>query len=288
MKTVILTDSCCDLPISFVKENNIEIVQLRVNIKGKDIPDDLGQSIKYKDFYDMIRAGEMPSTSQANSYTFAEIFKKYSNEGSSIIYIGFSSALSGCVNSARIAKEAVEDEIKSADITVIDTKSASLGLGLIVYNAANMLKNGATKEEIINWIEENKLKVNHWFTVDDLNHLKRGGRVSSTVAIVGTMLSIKPIMHVDDEGRLIPVSKVKGRKKSVKELQEKLKERIVNPEDQTIFISHGDCLAEAEQLRDLILNEVKVKEVIINNVGPVIGAHSGPGTLALFFIGNNR
>jgi DegV family protein with EDD domain len=151
-----------------------------------------------------------------------------------------------------------------------------------------MLKNGATKEEIINWIEENKLKVNHWFTVDDLNHLKRGGRVSSTVAIVGTMLSIKPIMHVDDEGRLIPVSKVKGRKKSVKELQEKLKERIVNPEDQTIFISHGDCLAEAEQLRDLILNEVKVKEVIINNVGPVIGAHSGPGTLALFFIGNNR
>ena len=288
MKTVILTDSCCDLPISFVKENNIEIVQLRVNIKGEDIPDDLGQSIKYKDFYDMIRAGEMPSTSQANSYTFVEIFKKYSNEGSSIIYIGFSSALSGCVNSARIAKEAVEDEIKSADITVIDTKSASLGLGLIVYYAANMLKNGATKEEIINWIEENKLKVNHWFTVDDLNHLKRGGRVSSTVAIVGTMLSIKPIMHVDDEGRLIPVSKVKGRKKSVKELQEKLKERIVNPEDQTIFISHGDCLAEAEQLRDLILNEVKVKEVIINNVGPVIGAHSGPGTLALFFIGNNR
>lgn len=143
-------------------------------------------------------------------------YLKYSNEGSSIIYIGFSSALSGCVNSARIAKEAVEDEIKSADITVIDTKSASLGLGLIVYYAANMLKNGATKEEIINWIEENKLKVNHWFTVDDLNHLKRGGRVSSTVAIVGTMLSIKPIMHVDDEGRLIPVSKVKGRKNQLK------------------------------------------------------------------------
>ncbi|WP_291650486.1 DegV family protein [Clostridium sp.] len=288
MKTVIITDSCCDLPISFVKENNIEIMQLRVNIKGEDIPDDLGKSIKYKEFYDMIRSGEMPSTSQVNSYTFAEAFKKYSSEGYSVIYIGFSSALSGCVNSARIAKEAVEDEIKSADITVIDTKSASLGLGLIVYYAANMLKNGATKEEIINWIEENKLKVNHWFTVDDLNHLKRGGRVSSTVAIVGTMLSIKPIMHVDDEGRLTSVSKVKGRKKSVKELQEKLKEKIVNAENQTIFISHGDCLAEAEQLRNLILSEVKVKEVIINNVGPVIGAHSGPGTLALFFIGNNR
>lgn len=288
MKTIILTDSCCDLPIDFVRENNIEVMPLSVNIKGKEIKDDLGQSIKYKTFYDMIRSGEMPSTSQVNVYAFTEAFKKYSSEGYSIIYIGFSSALSGCVNSARIAKEAVEDEIKSADITVIDTKSASMGLGLIVYNAANMLREGATKEEIINWVEENKLKVNHWFTVEDLNHLKRGGRVSSTVAIVGTMLSIKPIMHVDDEGRLIPVSKVKGRKKSIKELQEKLKDRIVNSEDQTIFISHGDCLIEAEQLRDLILKETKVKEVIINNIGPAVGSHSGPGTLALFFIGNNR
>lgn len=288
MKTIILTDSCCDLPIDFVRENNIEVMPLSVNIKGKEIKDDLGQSIKYKTFYDMIRSGEMPSTSQVNVYAFSEAFKKYSSEGYSIIYIGFSSALSGCVNSARIAKEAVEDEIKSADITVIDTKSASMGLGLIVYNAANMLREGATKEEIINWVEENKLKVNHWFTVEDLNHLKRGGRVSSTVAIVGTMLSIKPIMHVDDEGRLIPVSKVKGRKKSIKELQEKLKDRIVNSENQTIFISHGDCLIEAEQLRDLILKETKVKEVIINNIGPAVGSHSGPGTLALFFIGNNR
>ncbi|MDZ4965157.1 DegV family EDD domain-containing protein, partial [Clostridium perfringens] len=140
--------------------------------------------INYNVFYDMIRAGEMPSTSQVNAYTFTEAFKKYSSEVHSIIYIGFSSALSGCVNSARIAKEAVEDEMPSADITVIDTKSASMGLGLIVYYAVNMLKDGASKDEIISWIEDNKLKVNHWFTVDDLNHLKRGGRISSTVAIV--------------------------------------------------------------------------------------------------------
>jgi DegV family protein with EDD domain len=288
MKTVILTDSCCDLPIDFVKENNVEVMPIRVNLKGEDIPDDLGQSINYNVFYDMIRAGEMPSTSQVNAYTFTEAFKKYSSEGHSIIYIGFSSALSGCVNSARIAKEAVEDEMPSADITVIDTKSASMGLGLIVYYAVNMLKDGASKYEIINWIEDNKLKVNHWFTVDDLNHLKRGGRISSTVAIVGTMLNIKPIMHVDDEGRLVPVSKVKGRKKSIKELEEKLKERIVNSEEQTIFISHGDCLSDAEHLKDLILKETKVKDVIINNIGPAVGTHSGPGTLALFFIGNNR
>ncbi|GAA0762589.1 MULTISPECIES: DegV family protein [Clostridium] len=288
MKTVILTDSCCDLPIDFVKENNIEVMPLRVNIKGKEIKDDLGQSIEYKAFYDMIREGEMPSTSQVNAYEFTEVFEKYSNQGYSIIYIGFSSALSGCVNSARIAKENVEGEISSADITIIDTKCASMGLGLVVYYAASMLKNGASKDEVVAWIEDNKLKVNHWFTVDDLNHLKRGGRVSSTAAIVGTMLNIKPILHVDDEGRLIPVSKVKGRKKSIKGLQESLKERIIKPEEQTIFISHGDCLSEAEHLKDLILDEVQVKEVIINNVGPAVGSHSGPGTIALFFIGESR
>ena len=288
MKTIIFTDSCCDLPISFVKENNIQVMSIRVNINGKDIPDDLGESISHKNFYNLIREGEMPTTSQVNVNTFEEGFRKFVKEGYSIIYIGFSSALSGCINSARLAKETVLEDMKDADITIIDTKSASMGLGLIVYYATNMLKEGKNKEEIINWIEENKLKINHWFTVDDLNHLKRVGRISSTVAIVGTMLSIKPIMHVDNEGRLIPVSKVKGRKKSIKALQEKLKDRIVNPEEQVIFISHGDCLEDAEHLRELILKELNVKDVIINNIGPAVGSHSGPGTVALFFIGNDR
>ena len=157
-----------------------------------------------------------------------------------------------------------------------------------MYYAANMIKEGKDKSDIINWIENNKLKVNHWFTVDDLNHLKRGGRVSSTAAIVGTMLSIKPILHVDDEGRLIPISKVKGRKKSIKALYDKLKEKIVDSENQTVFISHGDCIEDAESLKELILSEIKVKEIIINNIGPAVGSHSGPGTLALFFIGNSR
>ncbi|MGG7143374.1 DegV family protein [Clostridium nigeriense] len=287
-KIIIFTDSCCDLPISFVEENNIQVMHLRVNIKGKDIPDDLGVSISHKNFYKLIREGEMPTTSQANVSNFEESFRKFVKEGYSIIYIGFSSALSGCVNSARLAKEAIVEEIKDADITIIDSKSASMGLGLIVYYATNMLNEGKNKEEIISWIEENKLKVNHWFTVDDLNHLKRGGRVSSTVAIVGTMLNIKPVLHVDNEGRLIPISKVKGRKKSIRVLQGQLKERIVNPEQQVIFISHGDCLEEAEHLKDLILEEVNVKDVIINNVGPAVGSHSGPGTVALFFIGNDR
>ncbi|MBS5938444.1 DegV family protein [Clostridium sartagoforme] len=288
MKTIIFTDSCCDLPINFVKENNIQVMSLRVNLKGEEIPDDLGESINYKDFYRLIRNGEMPTTSQANVGEFQERFQKYVNDGYSIIYIGFSSALSGCVNSARLAMENIKLDNENADITIIDSKSASMGLGLLVYYASKMLKEGKGKEEIVNWIEENKLRVNHWFTVDDLNHLKRGGRVSSSVAIVGTMLSIKPIMHVDDEGRLTPVSKVKGRKKSIKVLQEKIVERIVNPEEQIIFISHGDCLEEAEHLKGLITSEIKVKDVIINNVGPVIGSHSGPGTMALFFIGDSR
>ncbi len=288
MKTIIFTDSCCDLPRSFVEENNIQVMHLRVNIQGRDIPDDLGISIESKNFYDLIRQGEMPTTSQVNVNTFEDNFRKYIKEGYSIIYIGFSSALSGCVNSARIAKENIEEEISNADITIIDTKSASLGLGLIVYNAVNMLKAGKEKSEIVNWIEDNKLKVNHWFTVNDLYHLKRGGRLSGTVAAVGTILSIKPVMHIDDEGRLIPASKVKGRKKSIKVLKEILVDKIVCPEEQTIFISHGDCIEDAEYLKELILNEVKVKEVIINNVGPVIGSHTGPGILALFFMGSNR
>ena len=288
MKTIIFTDSCCDLPRSFVEENNIQVMHLRVNIQGRDIPDDLGISIESKNFYDLIRQGEMPTTSQVNVNTFEDNFRKYIKEGYSIIYIGFSSALSGCVNSARIAKENIEEEISNADITIIDTKSASLGLGLIVYNAVNMLKAGKEKSEIVNWIEDNKLKVNHWFTVNDLYHLKRGGRLSGTVAAVGTILSIKPVMHIDDEGRLIPASKVKGRKKSIKVLKEILVDKIVCPEEQTIFISHGDCIEDAEYLKELIINEVKVKEVIINNVGPVIGSHTGPGILALFFMGSNR
>ncbi|MCI6693308.1 MAG: DegV family protein [Clostridium sp.] len=288
MKTILFTDSCCDLPISFVNENNIQVMPIIVNINGEDIPDDLGKSISHKDFYSLIRNGKLPKTSQVNVDTFERNFKKYVREGYSIIYIGFSSALSGCVNSARLAKEIIDEEIKDADITIVDTKSASMGLGLLVYYAANMLKEGKSKEDIVNWLENNKLKVNHWFTVDDLNHLKRGGRVSSTVAIVGTMLSIKPIMHVDNEGRLIPISKVKGRKKAIKVLCDKLKEKIVDSENQTVFISHGDCIQEAENLKGLILSEVKVKEIIINNIGPAVGSHSGPGTLALFFIGNSR
>lgn len=288
MDTVLLIDSCTDLPLSYVEKNDLPVVSLVCNFKGQEYKDDFGKTLKYKEFYAAVRNGEMPSTSQVNVYAYAEIFKKYAIEGKSVIYLGFSSALSGSINSAKLAMDMVCEEIEDADITVIDSKSASLGEGLLAYYANEMLKTGASKDEVVSWLESNKLRMNHWFTVDDLGHLKRGGRVSGAAAFVGTLLDIKPILHVDDEGRLIPVSKVKGRKKSIKTLFEMLQENIVSPEEQVIAISHGDCIEDAEHLKEMIQKEYKVKDVIINHVGPVIGSHTGPGVVALFFLADKR
>jgi DegV family protein with EDD domain len=286
--TVLLIDSCTDLPHSYVEENEIPFVSLVCNFKDHEYKDDFGRSLSYKEFFGAVRNGEMPSTAQVNVYEFTELFKKYAAEGKAVIYLGFSSALSGSLNSAYLAKDIVIEEIQDADITIIDSKSASLGEGLLAYNANEMLKAGASKDEIVSWLETNKLKMNHWFTVDDLGHLKRGGRVSGTAAFFGTLLDIKPVLKVDDEGRLIPISKVKGRKKSIRALFEMLQENIVSPEEQVIAISHGDCIEDVEYLKELILKEYKVKDIIINDIGPVIGAHAGPGTVALFFMGNKR
>lgn len=288
MDMVIITDSCSDLPISFIEKNNIPVISLTFSFKGNEYEDDFGKTVSYKEFYNAVKEGEQPTTSQINIFKYTEEFKKYVKDGKSIIYIGFSSALSGSVNSAVLAKETVLKDYENADITIIDSRSASTGEGLLVYYAYKMLNEGYNKDEIVDWLENNKLKVNHWFTVDDLNHLKRGGRVSGATAFVGTILDIKPVLHVDDEGRLIPVTKVKGRKKSLRMLAEKFKEMAVNPEEQVVFISHGDCIEDAEHLKKLILEDNKVKDIIITYVGPVIGSHAGPGTVALFFRGNKR
>ncbi len=283
-----MTDSCCDLPYSYVEENNIVVLSLTVHLKGEEIKDDLGKSLEYKAFYNIVRQGEMPTTSQVNEYEFENIFKEYANEETNIIYIGFSSVLSGCVNSAYLACKEVLEQHPNWDITVIDSKSASLGQGLLVYYACELLKQGKDKDFVVNWVEENKLKVNHWFTVEDLTHLYRGGRVSKTAATFGSLLNIKPILHVDDEGRLTPVSKVQGRKKSLRDLLDRAKKNIVAPEEQVVFISHGDCEEEIQELKERLLKEIGVKEVITHCIGPAIGSHAGPGTVALFFRGNSR
>lgn len=288
MAIVLFTDSSCDLTRTYVDENNIEIMSLRVNINNMDIPDDLGLSLSNKEFYKMVKEGAMPITSQVNAFTFEEGFRKYVSKGDSIIYFGLSSPLSGTVNSARIAKENILEEYKDADISIIDTLSASCGVGLLVYYACEMIKAGWNKEEIVNWAEENKLKIQHWITVEDLNHLKRGGRISSATAIVGTMLSIKPIITINNLGALINLTKSKGRKKAIKFLYEKVKENIVNSDEQTVMITHGDCEEEAETLKELILSNIKVKSVIVSPIGPIIGTHTGPGTIAVAMLSNGR
>lgn len=287
MNTVIITDSSCDLSYDYLNKNNIKVISFPYSINGKDYIDDFGKSLKYEDFYNELRNGAMPSTSQISAYTFEQEFKKHASDGNAVIYIGFSSALSQTFNNSIIAKNNILEEIPTADITVIDSKSASVGLGAIVFYANVLLKQGESKENIVEWIENNKLKSNHWFIIDSLDHLRRGGRISATSAAVGTILDVKPLLSVDNEGKLDVIKKIRGRKKAIRELLDEL-HNIKNPEDQTIFINHGDCMKDAEQLREMVLNEVKVKNVVINYIGPIIGTHTGPGMLCMVFMGEKR
>jgi len=287
-KTIILTDSSCDMDIDYIKENNIHVFPLTYDIDGKNYEDDLGQTLSYKEFYDKLRQGHTSTTSQVNTYAFESVFKKYAKEGYSMIYLGLSSALSQTVNNAIMIRKEMLEEDPSIDITVIDTKSASIGLGALVYYASEMLKLGNTKVEIVDWINENMLKVQHLFTVDSLEHLKRGGRVSATAATVGMILDIKPLLIVNNEGKLDVPKKIRGRKKSIKTMLDIFKDKVANPEEQTIFINHGDCIEDAEYLRDMLLDGFKVKDVKINYVGPTMGSHTGPGMLCLIFMGEDR
>ena len=288
MKIKLITDSASDLPLEFVKNNDIDFVSLGVNIDGNFILDDLGENFKMDEFYSLIRQGKMPSTSQANVFAFEEIFEKYVKEGYKIIYIGLSSALSGTFNSSVIARDSVLEKYNDADISVIDSKSVSLGEGLLVYKACELINKGLDKDEIVNFIENIKEKVIHSIVVDDLAHLKRGGRISGAIATVGSILNIKPTLTLDNEGKVVVKSKIKGKKKAIKYLASEIKDNAIDLENQTIFICHADCLTEAEELKNIILEESTVKDVIINSIGVVIGAHGGPGTLAAVFIGKER
>lgn len=284
----IMTDSCCDLPIEFIEKNNIPFVSLTCNFNGEEYYDNFGQNLSSKDFFQKIRQGKIPKTSQPSSEVIYEKFKELLLAGNDIIYICVSSGLSGTLNSANIAKCTVEEEFPEARIYIVDILTASLGQGLMVVKAQEMKQKGASFEEIIGFLENAKQHLNTYITVDDLSFLKNGGRISSTAAILGTVLHIKPILTLNHEGRVIPILKVKGRKKSINTLAQIVKERIDNAEEETIAICHGDCLDGALSLKSAILEEVKVKEVLINNIGPVVGAYSGPNALAVFFIGKNR
>ena len=214
--------------------------------------------------------------------------ESYLSEGKDVLYLGFSSGLSGTYNAAFVAAQELAEKYPQRKVYTVDTLCASLGQGLFVYTAAKQRLDGKTIDEVYEWAKDNRLNLCHWFTVDDLFFLKRGGRVSAATAVMGTMLSIKPVLHVDFKGKLINVSKARGRKASVDELFENAKRTAIEPEKQTMFISHGDCLTDAEYLADRLKKELGVPEVVIGYVGPVIGAHAGPGVLALFFFGTER
>ncbi|MGL4773247.1 MAG: DegV family protein [Clostridium sp.] len=284
----LITDSACDLPIEYIKENNIEVASLEVNINNEFKKDDLGQTLKYKDFYEIVRNGAMPSTSQVNVGTFEKMFRKYVENGDSIIYISLSSPLSGTFNSANIARLNLIDEYENADITLVDSISVSLGEGALVYYANEMIKEEKSKEEIVDWLENNKQKVIHSIVIDDLSHLKRGGRISGTAAAVGGLLGIKPTLKVDSEGKVSPGVKIKGKKKVIKYILDDIRENGTDIENQTLFICHGDVIDEANELKEAILAEFKFKNVVMNCIGAVIGTHGGPGVLAAVFLGKGR
>ena len=284
---VIVTDSSADLPASLVRELGVEVLPLSFTVQGKtyhNYPDD--REMDPKVFYKMLRDGEMATTSAVNVAEYTNMLEPFLQAGKDVLVLAFSSGLSTTYQSSVIAVNELSEQYPDRKIYTVDTLCASLGQGLLVWHAVQEQKKGKSIEEVRDWVEENKLHLCHWFTVDDLHFLKRGGRISAATAVVGTMLSIKPVLHVDDEGHLISMGKARGRGASLTALVDHMEKTVTDVD--TVFISHGDCLADAEKVAADVKKRFGTKDVVINNVGPVIGAHSGPGTLALFFLGTKR
>ncbi len=282
----IFADSACDITTDILEAWDVESACLtfRFNDSDKEYENN---DMAIEEFYNKMRAGGVAKTAAVNSETFVLRFDEILSSGRDILYLGFSSGLSTTYNSARIASLELKDKYPDRRIIVVDTLCASAGFGLLLKMVVDKRKEGMSIEDAAKFAEDMKLHICHWFTVDDLVYLKRGGRVSATSAFVGNLLGIKPVMHVDNEGHLVPVSKVRGRRTAVNSLAEKLGELIIEG-DNEVFISHGDCIDDANALAAYIEEKFGKKTSIITNVGPVIGAHSGPGTLALFFVGKER
>ena len=285
---VIFADSACDIKPELLSQWGVSYRNLTFRFDGED-KEYSNDDMSVAEFYEKMRAGGVAKTAAVNAEAFAEMFEEEAlKKGKDVLYLGFSSGLSTTYNSARIASLELKEKYPEAKIIVVDTLSASAGEGLMVYLTVEQKKNGATIEEAEAFARDLIGRMGIWFTVDDLVYLKRGGRVSPTAAFVGNLLGIKPVLYMDDAGHLIPVSKIRGRRAAIAELANKYSEMAATKDSGSIFISHGDCLADAELLSSMIEAKHGVKAQIITNVGPVIGAHSGPGTLALFFVGNKR
>lgn len=286
---IIVTDSAADLPASMVEEPGVEVLPLSFTIEDhtyEDHPD--RRAMPIEQFYGLLRQGKMATTSAVNVSQYTELLEPVLQSGRDVLVLAFSSGLSTTYNSSAIAVEELREKYPERTIVTFDTKCASMGQALLVFLVAQKANAGATIQEAAEYAQEIRPHLAHWFTVDDLNHLKRGGRVSAAAAVMGTMLNIKPVLHVDDEGRLIPVSKVRGRKASLAALLQKMEETGVDLEQQTVFLSHGDCEEEALALRDQIQERFHPARIEVGPIGPIIGTHSGPGTMALFFLATQR
>ncbi len=286
MAYIITTDSCSDLSLEYLKKRNIKMIPLMFTIDGKEHFDD--KTMNSKEFFSLVRSGKMSKSSLINATRFEEFFEDLIKQGFDIMHISLSSELSGSHQNAVIAMETLKAKYPKKKLVAIDSLSASLGGGLLVHLAADKKEAGASFEEVVEFARETAPKICAWFTVDDLNHLFRGGRVSKTSALLGTLLSVKPVMHIDSNGKLIPVAKAKGRKQSMKMLVDAMEKTAIEPKTTRINISHGDCEEEANYLAGLVRERFDAKDVFVDVIGPVIGTHGGPGTLALFFLGKER
>lgn len=282
----ILTDSGSDLSVDLLKALDLVAVPLSVVFRGETRDDCVDDSIK--GIYDGLRAGEVATTSAINPERWASAMEPVLAGGQDVLVLAFSSGLSTTCQSAIMAANELQEKYPDRKIYVVDTLAASLGEGLLVWYACKKRDEGMSLEQLRDWLEKTKYNLCHWFTVDDLMYLKRGGRISAATAIVGTMLQIKPVLHVDDEGHLINMSKARGRKASIEALAAKMGELGKDFDNSTVFICHGDCIDDARYLEKIVREKYGVKEVVIGYTGAVIGSHSGPGTLALFFLGKNR
>ncbi len=288
----IVTDSCCNLVEDMIDDFGLHILPLTFMVDGEDVVYQSylkGEKTDLKQFYTMMREGKVFKTSLPNLAESEALFRSILDKGHDLIYLAFSSGLSGTFQALSLMCSQLQEEYPDRKIYSVDTLAASGGQGLLVWYAVQHARAGETIDQVRDWVEENKLHLAHWFTVDDLMFLFRGGRVSKTAAWAGTLLNIKPILHVDNEGHLIPMEKVRGRKKSLNALVDHMEKSAVQPiSDQMVFITHGDCLEEAEYVAGKVKERFGVKDVIINYIDPVIGSHAGPGTMALFFLADQR
>ena len=284
----IITDTTADLPESYILENELGIMVVPYIMDG--IPQGEERKMEVKEFYDRMRGGMMPTTSQINPETAKEYLNGFLEESRQLLVLSFSSGLSGTCGNVSLAAREIMEERPDCRIVVADTLCASLGEGLLVHKAVQLKKAGKSLDETAQWVEAHKENLVHVFTVDDLFHLHRGGRVSKSTAIVGTLAGIKPLLHVDEQGHLTAVGKVRGRKKSLQSLVDMMEKQVGSWRDKNdcIFISHGDCAEDADYVKQLVEERFGRKDFLINEIGPTIGTHSGPGTVALFFMGDVR